>query len=79
MKKSTITLALITAGLVSAPSFAQETEAKNWAGIYGLYHSTDEGKPEPTGQLDDGLVWVLNTVSASMKAGQPEFQLLTLI
>ena len=55
MKKSTITLALIAAGLVSAPSFAQETEAKNWAGIYGLYYSTDEGKPEPTGQLDDGF------------------------
>merc|ERR1712000_616942 len=49
------TLALIAAGLVSAPSFAQESEAKDWAGIYGLYYKTDEGKPEPTGQLDDGF------------------------
>ncbi|HCB09090.1 MAG TPA: flagellar motor protein MotB, partial [Alteromonas sp.] len=55
MKKSTLTLALIAAGLVSAPSFAQESEAKDWAGIYGLYYKTDEGKPEPTGQLDDGF------------------------
>lgn len=55
MKKSTITLALIAAGFVSAPSFAQESDSKSWAGVYGLYYSTDEGKPQPAAQLDDGF------------------------
>lgn len=55
MKKSTMTLALIAAGLISSPSFAQEKEAQDWVGIYGLYYSTDEKKPLPLAQIDDGF------------------------
>ena len=55
MKKSTLTLALIAAGLVATPSFAQEQDAKSWAGVYGLYYSTDENKPQPAMPLDDGF------------------------
>ncbi|MDC8829855.1 OmpA family protein [Alteromonas gilva] len=54
MKKSTLTLALITAGLVSSPSFAQSNE-ENWVGVYGLYYGTDKSKPIPTAHLDDGF------------------------
>ncbi|GGF83641.1 OmpA family protein [Alteromonas lipolytica] len=55
MKKSSITLALIAAGLISAPTLAQEQDAKDWVGVYGLYYSTDDDKPQPAAQLDDGF------------------------
>ncbi|MCP4234926.1 MAG: porin family protein, partial [Aestuariibacter sp.] len=55
MKKTSITLALIAAGLVASPVLAQETKPKNWVGGYGMYYSTDAGKPQPAAQIDDGF------------------------
>lgn len=55
MKKTTITLALIAAGLVATPVMAQETKPDNWVGGYGMYYSTDAGKPQPAAQIDDGF------------------------
>lgn len=55
MKKTTLTLALISAGLISTPAISDGHDSESWVGGYGMYYHTDQGKPQPAAELDDGF------------------------